>query len=225
MAYDLNSDITFSLVGTAEQLADAPSRLIDNNEESLYPERFYQLQTLFGLDFTIDAMASPWNRKCEKFISKIYYPGCLDFDFLTVSSLPIGEVLWVFPPKCISDRVASHLWKYFQSHNWALIFHRFQEWPSFMPALAGSNNTVFFKVGQRSKPSTCVPCKKEYKERQPGQHPYLKPNSKPFETWACFHCLALNIPISDPYKFNPEHFSFWLLFYNSYILSYSFLTQ
>ena len=195
-AYDLNSELFFTLVSTHDQLADAPSREIDLAEEIIEEKIFEKITKKWNIKPTIDCMAAPWNTKCEKYISKIYYKGCYDLDFLTCPNIPKDEILWIFPPKSFSEKSVNFVLKNYLGHKWILIFHRFQEWPCYYTSLLNLRTCKMIRLGTQSTPSTCIPAKKKNPDRG-NYNQYYKPNKMPFETWAVLHDPNLHIKLTD----------------------------
>ena len=82
-------------------------------------------------------MATPQNAKAKQYImwGKPYtvqsgMTKCIGSDFFAMNSnLLKSSKLYVFPPKSIVSKVAIHLAKYFENHQYMMIFHAFSTLP------------------------------------------------------------------------------------------------
>ena len=104
LVFELQSEIQFSFVPTAEQLADAPSRRIDYSEEIIDPKTLSKLELILGKKFDFDLMATRENRVCKNFAAKNIGEETDYVNFFTITKLPYNN-LWCFPPKCIAGKV------------------------------------------------------------------------------------------------------------------------
>ena len=63
LAFDHNIALAMDWVSTNDQEADAASRLVDIKEAIFIKEEFKKVEKKLGLKFTLDAMATPHNKK------------------------------------------------------------------------------------------------------------------------------------------------------------------
>ena len=129
--------MTMYWCSTSIMKADEPSRIVDFDEEYIPMYLFEKFCARFNIFPTIDCMATFANTKCKNFIS--WKPcknnhnnsqtnfGC-NFFAQKISTLR-DEILYIFPPKRLTNKVASHLGKYFMNTKFLLIFHAIGELP------------------------------------------------------------------------------------------------
>ena len=134
---EMNSTLKMYWCSTKLQLADQPSRQINMNEEFLPQMRFNQLCKTYNIRPDIDLMATPANTKAKLFVAwgRTYnIPQdqniCIGSDFFAFNPKPYkSKVMYIFPPKAITTKVAIHLAKYYQKIKYIFIFHSFMELP------------------------------------------------------------------------------------------------
>ena len=122
---------------TKLQLADQPSRKVNFNEEFIPWPRFQQLCHKFKIRPTLDLMATRENTKAQKYVAwgKTYqipedHTKCVGSDFFAFNPEKFKhEIMYIFPPKAITTKVAIHLAKYYKNIKYILIFHAFMELP------------------------------------------------------------------------------------------------
>ena len=182
--HKMNSTLKMYWINTKNQLADAKSRTIDWNEEYLPSLYFHRLCRKLKFFPKVDAMATCANTKCEFYITlgKDKNEKCLAFDFFSYKPSNLaGLPFYIFPPKNILSRVANHLLKYYQSHDWLLIFHSFGELPPTIAPLLMLNVTKH----KLDKESTIVPAEKRLIIGEEVHWGFV--NRKPAETIAILH--------------------------------------
>ena len=133
----MNTTMKMYWCSTTLQLADEPSRQVNWNEEFIPWPRFSDLCQKLQIFPTIDMMATRENTKALKYFSwgRTYllsdtYTECIGCDFF--SQNPAGlkrEILYIFPPKVLTSKVAQHLYHYYRNHKLLMIFHAFMELP------------------------------------------------------------------------------------------------
>ena len=133
----MNSTMKMYWCSTHLQLADQPSRVLDMNEEFLPWPRFIQLCKTFQITPTIDLMASRNNTKANLYVAwgKTYkipedHTKCIGSDFFAFCpKLYKDEIMYIFPPKPMTTRVAIYLATFYQEYQFIFIFHSFMELP------------------------------------------------------------------------------------------------
>ena len=161
------------------------------------PRVFRNIELCLGTHFVTDCLASGENTLCDNFITRTAGDGSPLVNFFTFTS--IRGPLWIFPPKSVADLTAVHVVKYFATTPFAFILHRFQEWPSAFTVLRKIDTVVPIRLSTKEDPATAVPVPKRNEECW---HPYMKPNRKPYETYA-----LLNIPRAVTPRVRPAPFS------------------
>ena len=134
---EMNSTLKMYWCSTKLQLADGPSRKIDLNEEFLPWPRFNQLCNKLKIRPDIDLMATRENTKAKNYISwgKTYHikddtNNCIASDFFAFN--PAGyenKIMYIFPPKAITTKVAIHLAQFYAKFKFIFVFHSFLELP------------------------------------------------------------------------------------------------
>jgi len=137
LAVDHNIHITIKWVDTKSQLADLPSRILDDNEEILQLATLKMLIKKFGLKPNLDGMATFNNRKCVRYISRVPETRACHTDFLSYTPQN-GDILYIFPPKNTVNFVVPHLLRYYKRTSFILIYHVFGETPPFTPFIPKS---------------------------------------------------------------------------------------
>lgn len=95
--------------GRLHLLADAQSRLLDRSDWMLNPRYFKQIQSFFGLLFTVDRFASFANRQVPRYNS---FQVCVANEAVDALSVDwSGEVNYGNPPWFLIGRVLSHVRK------------------------------------------------------------------------------------------------------------------
>ena len=143
--------MTMYWCSTTIMKADEPSRVIDFDEEYIPKFLYDHFCDRFNIYPTVDCMATFANTKCSKFFSwkpcrnnhdnGQDYLGC-NFFAQKVSSLQ-DEILFLFPPKRLTNKVAGHLGKYFMKNNFLLIFHAIGELPMAVSQLIYKGAQIF----------------------------------------------------------------------------------
>ena len=125
--------------------ADAVSRAGYVHEEALSPVLFSRVEGLFG-PFTLDAMASAFNAKCRRYLSRFPSPSAAGADFF---AFPLGQErsIYCFPPDPIVGAAVAYLAE--QGAAGVLIvtadFHK-----PWWPLLAGRPAVPLARAGSRS---------------------------------------------------------------------------
>ena len=134
---EMNSTIKMYWCSTKLQLADQPSRIIDMNEEFIPWPRFEQLCIKIGAFPVIDLMATRENTKAPFYVSwgKTYkIPNdnfiCVGCDFFAFQPKHFeSKIMYIFPPKPLTARVATHIERFYKHCKLIFIFHCFGELP------------------------------------------------------------------------------------------------
>ena len=135
--HNMNSSLKMYWCSTKLQLADLPSRKIDWNEEFIPWQKFFQICKKFNFFPDIDMMATAQNTKAKQYImwGKPYHKqsgmtSCIGTDFFAMDPKQFKEYkLYIFPPKPMTSRVAIHLAKFYENHQYMMIFHAFHNIP------------------------------------------------------------------------------------------------
>ena len=153
----LKSSLQVVWLPTKYQLADEPSRDIRKSEEFLPQVFFHYLEKLAGIELSVDCMATQANAKCPEYIGlkptnlegTPYFDNTrqvfIDFMQLRPKHVP-NRNLYVFPPKNYLLQVAVHLHKYFKSHPYVLVFHKWEELPMAIAPLLIQEDTILVRV-------------------------------------------------------------------------------
>ena len=133
----MNSTMKMYWCSTTLQLADEPSRQVNWNEEFIPWPRFNMLCEKLQIFPTVDLMATPQNTKAQQYIAwgKTYLipedlTQCIGCDFFSINPAGLrNDILYIFPPKILTSKVAQHLYSYYRNHKILMIFHAFMELP------------------------------------------------------------------------------------------------
>ena len=147
---EMNSTLKMYWCSTKLQMADQPSRKIDFNEEFIPWPRFNQLCKKFKIIPDIDLMATRENTKAPYYVSwgKTYtipddINKCIGCDFFAFNPNRYkSKIMYIFPPKSITTKVAIHLAKYYQKIKYIMIFHSFMELPLGLEMLINQGATL-----------------------------------------------------------------------------------
>lgn len=135
--HNMNSSLKMYWCSTKLQLADLPSRTVNWNEEFIPWQRFFQICEKFNYFPDIDMMATAQNTKAKQYImwGKPYQKQsglteCIGTDFFAMDPKQFKNYkLYIFPPKPMTSKVAIHLAKFYENHQYMMIFHAFQNIP------------------------------------------------------------------------------------------------
>ena len=147
----MNSHLHIYWCSTTVQKADEPSRKIDYDEEFIPQVIFERLCRDYNIYPTIDCMATFENSKCAHFISwqpvkdigetELFHFGC-NFFAQSIRDLN-GHILYLFPPKRFTNRVAAHLSKYFMNFEFMLVFQAIGEYPMSISQLIAQGAKIY----------------------------------------------------------------------------------
>ena len=183
--HKMQSSMKVFWISTHYQLADGKSRLIDWNEEylpSLFFHRLCRTQKFFP---KLDAMATEANSKCDNYITlgKDFSPRCLGFDFFSYPPAKLQSIpFYIFPPKNILNATVNHLWRYYRTHNWMLVFHSFGDFPTAVAPFLKDKNTVTLELQDAF---TIVPAEKRMFVGEEVHWGFQ--NKKPAKTFVMIH--------------------------------------
>jgi hypothetical protein len=119
-AIRFNIQLDISWVPSEEQAADEASRTVDVKEAIFRQVNFEALEKKLKVKFTLDAMATRQNTKCENFISLRQVNNSWNTDFLVQKHLSSHKI-WVYPPKVVTLVVFQHLQRIAKKNFWCLV--------------------------------------------------------------------------------------------------------
>ena len=181
-AVQLNVHLRIQWVSTKLQLADEPSRILDMNEETLKTEVLESLIKRYKLRPNLDGMATFYNKKCARYISRTPETFAEHTDFFSYKPEKT-DILYIFPPKNAINFTVPKILKDYKKNNFILIYHEFAEVPPFLPYLPGTAHLV--RLQDHWNNPTLIPSKK----RNP-EYGYMTPNLKVRSTFAVIHNIA-----------------------------------
>ena len=95
-------------VPSEAQKADEPSRELTIRENEIAWPAFKQIQTELNWIFTLDALATRWNKKAKNFIAWEFDYDAYGRNLLTIKEFG-NHTIWAYPPDTILTEVAKHL--------------------------------------------------------------------------------------------------------------------
>ena len=173
-------------VGSKFQIADRPSRESFRGEEFLPRILFFDLQKILRVNFTLDAMATKANTKCDLFCSWLpaEKPYLYNFFSLRQNQLKYHTV-YIFPGRKLLGRVAKHIEMFLKNIKIVLIFQKWAEWPIELSNLKNLSN-----VNLRRLPSyfcTLIPSEQKIEIKKSLCY------GTPVKTYNSMYALLLNI--------------------------------
>ena len=175
IAIENNFKIQIIWVPTTEQKADEPSRLITQAEAELSKIIFEKLEKTVNWSFTLDAMATRFNKKCIKFLSRDYDSDALAINFFAFKNFH-SHISYIFPPGPIITDVFNHLTQFAASSRWCLIIRLGSLFPSWWGDVLRNKNIFLLEIGNENCSIILTPTKSG-----------LQPCTRPLKTWAIFH--------------------------------------
>ena len=147
----INAHLYMYWCSTTVQKADEPSRTLNYDEEFIPQSIFNNLCEKFQIWPTIDCMATFANSKCAHFISwspmrnlhesDLNHFGC-NFFAQSLRDLE-GHVLYLFPPKRLTNKVAAHLSNFYMNFSFMLVFQAIGEYPMSISQLISKGAMIF----------------------------------------------------------------------------------
>ena len=187
LAIDFNFNIEIIWVPTTHQRADEPSRVLHLSENEIAQSALERLEKVLGWKFSLDAMATRFNRKAPFFISREFDCEALTTNFFTYRNFK-NHKTYVFPPMPIFSHVICHLLKFGKEATWAVVCRFSHQLPDLYPQLLHNQNIHFFKA-DCPKGLVLTPAKKN------GQYGFFKEDQRPFTT-----VFVVHLPYPNNFK-------------------------
>ena len=175
VAIDNNFRLQIIWVPTLEQKADEPSRTLTTAEAELNEWGFNKLKETVSWEFTLDGMATRFNTKCKKFLSRDYDADALETNFFGFKTFS-NHITYIFPPGPILTDTYNHLDRYAQNARWCLILRLGSLFPSWWGEVINNEKCFLLEIGNEENQVILNPSKEG-----------LVSCRKPVKTWALFH--------------------------------------
>ena len=157
LAFENNCNLRIIWVPTDKQRADAPSRIISVAEAELAPDIYNKLQIKLGWKFSLDGMATRFNRKTKDFISRDYDSKAIATNFFAFTGFA-AYTTFVFPPQTVLTSTVIHLLDRGKTADWVVLMRMRWTWPECYPLLKNNRNVIFITCS--GKNNIFIPAKK-----------------------------------------------------------------
>ena len=168
---------------TKEQEADAPSRILNNNDCRLRDEIKIIVTTLMNV--TVDCFASLENRVVSKYLSLDYHATALPDDAFS-HSYPSDEIYYAFPPTPVLHRFVKLL-DSFPDIQIVVVSQEYQL-RTMNLHIMDRHFDYYFKIGSRKYPATMCPARHRNEDGL-----YFRPYHGPHKTYLHFKNVSYTI--------------------------------
>ena len=175
VAIDYNFKIQIIWVPTDSQKADEPSRLLTTAENELSPSVFSRIEKTLSWKFSLDAMATRFNKRCKNFLSRDFDDDAIAVNFFGFKEFK-NHISYIFPPGPMVTDVFNHLKIFASNARWCLIIRLGSLFPAWWGDISPNNKFLLLEIGNEENLTILTPAKTG-----------LKPCVKPLKTWALCH--------------------------------------